>query len=232
MPQGRGGKRPGQGKSRSARIPRRVLLQPGGLPRSASKRLSKHDVQTHPIVRLTDSGIDWGAWPKPGDEVGYGMHPHRGDDCFQAAIATCTQVPIEQVLDLALDRRFAEGEDRDEITRTSWERIDKWARKRGLQLAYSEEVPLPLERWIGVIEWEGNSQFGDMPPEFWRMARETEHGPRDSFLLPFQDHCVVMRHDRLLFDPTSSVALPPNATGSWRFNPSDVNYGVGFIKEK
>jgi hypothetical protein len=60
------------------------------------------------------------------------MSPLETDTCFQASIATATQIPIEQVPDLDLDARLARGEDPNQISRSSWERIDAWARKRGL----------------------------------------------------------------------------------------------------
>lgn len=221
---------PGTGKSR------RILLQPSrgidgfgtSQPNAAvatSESLSRsgaYEANTHPIVRLTAEGIDWGAWPRPGDEIGYAMHPYRGDDCFASAIATCTQVPIEQVPDLRLDRRFESGEDLDEIARSSWERVANWASRRGLTLRFSEELPLQLDRWIGVVHREA---------EGWDQRYEQEMRSGDSVTLPFQDHCLVMAWDRLHFDPSCGVRLPRGATGRWCYHPSEITYGIAFIEE-
>ena len=48
-----------------------------------------------PVVALRDGEVAWGTKPAADDEVGYCMDTKRGDDCFQAAIATV----IEEVSD-------------------------------------------------------------------------------------------------------------------------------------
>jgi hypothetical protein len=83
--------------------------------------------EIHPIVCLGKEGPDWGRPPRDGDEIGYGMHPFRTDDCLRAAIATVTQIPIEQVPDLGLDDCVRRGEDPEEISVNSWGRIEDWA---------------------------------------------------------------------------------------------------------
>lgn len=156
----------------------------------------------HPIVRLTDDGVDWGVIPRKGDEVGYGMHPYRSDGCLRAAIATATQVPIEQVPDLRLDDRLDRGEDLDEISRTSWVCIEEWAASRGLVMKFWTEVPAPRERWIGVSKDEEDE-------------------------LPFGDHCLVMCRDRLLFNPNCSV-MPPPGTEVFNATTDSITYGLSF----
>jgi hypothetical protein len=163
-------------------------------------------VNVHPVARLTDDGVDFGVAPKPGDQVAYGMCPHRTDDCLQAAIATATQVPIEQVPDLKLDRRRAEGEDPDEISRSSWERLERWAAKRGLVMRFWLHPPPPAERWIGVVRWRGEE-------------------------MAFGDHCLVMLHDRLLFDPSASTKPQPG-TNNMRFTPNQIDYAITFDRQE
>ena len=34
-------------------------------------------MKVHPIVRLTDDGPDYGSWPRPGDDIGFG-NPTEG----------------------------------------------------------------------------------------------------------------------------------------------------------
>jgi hypothetical protein len=160
----------------------------------------------HPVVRLTEDGIDWGTAPRTGDEIGYAMDPYRLDTCFQAAIATCVQAPIEQVPDLALDRRLDDGEDPVEINRDSWARIDRWATNRGFAMRLHLTVPLQRHRWIGVTVWDGD---------------------RSTARTPFQDHCLVMTDDRVVFDPSCSVRLPAGKR-LLRSDPSQISYGITF----
>jgi hypothetical protein len=195
----------------------RALESPGRrYNRRGSAMKDGASFKTHPIARLTEDGIDYGGRPQPGDEIGYGMDPYRTDDCFQAAIATCTQIPIEQVPDLQLDKRLSEGTSPEEISRASWDRIDWWAVKRRLRLTYFDHVPVPRERWIGVIEYRG-----PVPTE--HHASGGNHG--------FTDHCLVMCHDRLVFDPSCSVRVPAGMR-LLCFDPKDITYGISFDKEE
>jgi hypothetical protein len=193
-------------------IARRVLMQPPQSSDHAAWALENREgmrspVKTYPIVRLTADGPDDGTWPQPGDEVGYGMEPtpKRGDDCLAAAIATALQHPIEQVPDLRLDKRIEAGEDPREVSRSSWERIARWAEGLGLELTFHEQVPADRRRWIGVC------------PD-----------PKGSWMLG--DHCLVMSRDRLVFDPSVSVKRPPGMTVA-RFSPSDIAYGISFDRK-
>lgn len=164
----------------------------------------------HPIVRLTDDGIDWGAPPGPGDEIGYGMHPYRTDDCLRAAIATATQIPIEQVPDLRLDQRLEAGEDPEEIARASWNRLSAWAAVRELTVRFwpKDALPPPRRRWVGVANDEG--QRGQ---------------------LAFGDHCPVMCKERLIFNPDCSVVPPPGSEVATYYTNA-ILYGISFDKEE
>jgi hypothetical protein len=176
---------------------------------------------THPVVRLTENGVDWGVEPQAGDEIGYAMAPHRHDDCFQAAVATVTQVPIEQVPDLALDRRLSEGADAEEISRTAWERFDAWATRRAFALRFWPEVPVDRPRWIGVVESPmGDARYSYTPDGGVVLVEGTN----------FNDHCLVMSHDRLLFDPSCSVRIPPGAR-PFAFTPDQITYGISFEED-
>jgi hypothetical protein len=218
--------------------PRRVLLQrpPQVDERGKRDRWSGHGsfgaweaarerqlrARIHPIVRLTDEGIDWGVQPQPGDEIGYGMHPYRTDDCLQAAIATATQVPIEQVPSLDLHERRERGEDPEEISRSCWERIARWADKRDLVLTFWDQEPPARERWIGVVlaENSGNAY--------------TVEGGRlvlSDVADAFNDHCLVMSYNRLVFDPSCSVRLPPGRDHEAP-DPSMIGYGISFEKKE
>lgn len=152
----------------------------------------RRTVREYPVIRLDE----------PGGEVGYAMDPWQTDNCLSAALATATQIPIEQVPELKLDKRHARGEDPDEVTRSTWARIADWAEKQGLNPLYHEHVPVDLPRWIGVV------------PEFFD----------DN---PYGDHCLVMSYDRLVFDPASSMVAPPGMKVK-QFHPNQIVYGLSF----
>jgi hypothetical protein len=173
------------------------------------RRALKSQMKVHPVVRLTEHGVDWGAAPRPGDEIGYGMEPLRTDDCLQTAIATATQIPIEEVPDLQLDRRLRRGEDVDVISRTSWERIARWASERGLTAMFwaEDELPVPRDRWIGVAVVGAVST------------------------VKFNDHCLVMCHGELVFDPSCSVKVPPGVQRQF-CTLNQITYGISFDKEE
>lgn len=247
MPQGRGaGKRKKNRRRGRAVGSRRVLLRhaeglderggragPVPVPSGASFRLSH--VKAYPVVRLTDEGVDWGVWPQKGDEIGFGMDPYESDDCLRAAIATCTQTPVEQVPDFALERRLQKGESPAEVSRTSWERLHQWAATRRLTLEVSGSVPMEHERWIGVVESANTERFIGLTQDEWREYREetaVRRGAHEFTATPFQDHCLVMRGEDLHFDPACSVRVPPGALYRYEFDPADITYGIAFTRER
>jgi hypothetical protein len=134
------------------------------------------------------------------------MDPFATDNCLAAAIATVTQIPIAQVPELKVDKRLAQGEDPEDVSRTSWERIATWASKRGLRPLFHEQVPVPLRRWIGVVVVQDDCD-------------------------PYGDHCLVMCHDRIIFEPSCTVRPGPGFEVK-RFRPDDITYGLSFQKEK
>jgi hypothetical protein len=195
--------------ARKARSRRVLLDRPSAaLPEDAWvrewRRANARPWREYPIVRLTAEGVNWGVMPEPGDEIGYAMDTYRTDTCMQAATATATQVPIEQVPDPDLDTRFRRGDDIDEINLAAWTRFARWADRRGLKMLLwsQDEVPVPRRRWIGVAETERPE------PEF-------------------VDHCVVMAFDRLIFDPICGVK-PPAGHEIRSFGPADITYGISF----
>lgn len=153
-----------------------------------------------PVVELGDG------------EVGYGMAPYRYDDCFQAAIATATQTPIEQVPDLHLDDRFKEGGIAEEIYRASWETVGRWADAQGLVLTFHRRVPVARRRWVGVVPVASLSTVDPSRPLG-------------------VDHCLVMEHDTLVFDPICTVK-PPIGLRVQHFPPSAIAWGVSFDRKE
>lgn len=106
--------------------------------------------------------------------VGYYADTTRQDDCFRAAIATATQIPIEQVPDLRLHDRLLMGDDPDEINADAWAKIAGWLDGRGLPLVQHEIVPVDRERWIGVCVVVDDEDIG---PTEHKRGTEVEHRP-------------------------------------------------------
>lgn len=117
----------------------------------------------------------------------------RRDDCLAACVSTCLQVPIADVFDPCIDARLEAGETVEEVNRSLWAGLAAWLEARGLRLVVHETVPVPVERWIGIV-------------------------PR---LGPFQDHCVVMTQNEVLFDPVNDTWVP-------KWHPNDISWGLSF----
>lgn len=105
--------------------------------------------------------------------VGYYERGTRTDDCWAAAVATCLQVPLDEVPDPRLDERVQAGEDPDGINRSAWAEFDRWLGEGGLSMTVHRKVPAPRRRWIGIVKFPGL----------------------------FMAHCLVMSRDEVLFDP-------------------------------
>jgi hypothetical protein len=109
--------------------------------------------------------------------VGHYTRPNRADDCFAAALATCLQVPLDEVPDPNIDVRLAAGDSPDVIEADTWDTLEWWLGKRGLRLVAHCSPAFELNRWIGVVQ----------------------HPQR------FQSHRIVMRCREVLFDPVNSA---------------------------
>lgn len=112
--------------------------------------------------------------------VGYNVRVPRRDDCWAAAVATTLQVPIDEVPDPRVDERRRGGESFDEISRSAWRELERWLARRRLRTITHRTVPAGRRRWIGVVPLRGQ----------------------------FNDHCLVMRGDDVLFDPSMDFPIP------------------------
>ena len=86
-----------------------------------------------------------------------------------------------------------------------WKQVDAWLSRRGLRMVVHRKVPARKRRWIGVIHHPG----------------------------AFQGHCIVMCHDRFLFDPLSfmdEIRSPGQLPRARRYKPEDITYGVSFAR--
>lgn len=123
--------------------------------------------------------------------LGWAVRDNRADDCFTAAVATCLQVPIEEIPDPAIDSRLAAGETIEEIDTAARDQFERWLASRDLEMVLHRNVPARRLRWIGVVPLRG----------------------------AFNDHCLVMSRDALLFDPSGPTDF---------FTADDVRFGLSF----
>jgi hypothetical protein len=130
--------------------------------------------------------------------TGYYIRLPRTDDCWAAAIATCLQVPIEEVPDPRLDEKVNAGEDPEEVNRSAWEDMHSWLEERGLRMVIHRKS-FPRGRWVGVTRAMSTKPAG------W-----------------FASHCLVMVGNALLFDPK------PHLSFFQMFEVADIRWGFSF----
>jgi hypothetical protein len=146
----------------------------------------------------------------------------RPDDCFLAALATVTQISIEQLPDPNLDRLFDAGGDPDEMSRDYWARLDRSQGTRGLTLRFHQDtLPLDRERWIGVcVASEAQIAHSMRALSSGPYTTTFRNGARE-----FADHSLVMAFDAIHFDPAATLPAPPHHR-SRPYRASDVTYGI------
>jgi hypothetical protein len=126
--------------------------------------------------------------------VGWFIRLPRLDQCWQAAVATCLQVPLDDVPDARLDARQMEGESVERIDSSAKREFEAWLARRGLQMVEHRTPPWQHPRWIGIVPDVGH----------------------------FNDHCMLMCGDRVLFDPCD-LGYP-----FVKYTASDVDSGITF----
>lgn len=167
----------------------RRMLAGGALPSDVAVELLARDRETqlrqammvhqlppggvHRFAREIQREYARTAVALPDGTVGYFERGTRTDDCFTACLATCLQVPIDEVPDPRIDERLSGGEAPEEIARSAWDGLARWLASRGLRIVMHESAPVELPRWIGTVEFPGH----------------------------FNDHSVVMSGGEILFDP-------------------------------
>jgi hypothetical protein len=141
----------------------------------------------------------------PDGTLGYPVRAPRSDDCMAAALATCLQVPIDEVPDPRLDERLEAGEPVDEINESASQELLNWLADRGLERVLHSTMPVAQKRWIGIVPMPGT----------------------------FNNHCLVMAGNDLLFDP-----VDPRQSGEMNgrrlraFGADDVRYGFSFAPSR
>jgi hypothetical protein len=114
------------------------------------------------------------------DDGTTGYYARRHDDCWTAAVATALQIPIGELPDPRLDYRLEDGESPEDINRSAWQEFGQFLDSRGLHMSMHRNVPVPMDRWVGVVELPGD----------------------------FCSHSLVMDRGDVIFDPSFDMFRP------------------------
>ena len=125
-----------------------------------------------------------------------GYLQRRTDDCLQAALASCLQIPPHLVPDLHMEQQPASGTDPEEMERGIREKMDHWLDRRGYTIAYHPSALTSERRWIGVVKAD------DM----------------------YSDHCLLMTGRDCLFDPAN--LMPSRNQPATSYDTSDIDYAI------
>lgn len=96
--------------------------------------------------------------------IGFGSDPARTDDCLRPAIATLTQIAVEEGPDPRLDQRLLVGEHYGDVNREAWGGLIRWAESRGLRINLHETVPLKRD---GGSAWSRSARRAISLPTAW-----------------------------------------------------------------
>jgi hypothetical protein len=144
----------------------RVALEALNTPRESQTRAQRLIIDT-----LQAGGPPPPTSRLPDRSTGYAMR--RTDDCLQAAVATCLEIPMSDVPDSHIDDMLARGASVAAVDRAAWEQLTAWLASRGLAPVEHDKPPTHLKRWIGIVP-----------------AAQA-----------FQSHSLVMAGTKILFDP-------------------------------
>ena len=128
-----------------------------------------------------------------------GYVQRRADDCLQAAIASCLQVPMHQVPDLQINRQLAAGTDPEELDRAIRETMGRWLAVQGVRFVLHAGSLPTSGRWIGV-------------------ARGPSLDDRAA-----ADHCLLMVGRDCLLETSRPVG---DLDRELRLGYEDVDYGI------
>jgi hypothetical protein len=151
-----------------------------------------------PIGGSPAGGVGSGYYARRLRDGSLGYVQRRADDCLQAAIASCLQIPMHQVPDLQIHRQLDAGKDPEELAREIDEAMDRWLAEQGVQ-AIVHAAHLPTKgRWIGVV----------------RGPQRVEFAP---------DHCLLMSGRDCLMETSQPVGALNSTQG---LGYEDVDYGI------
>jgi hypothetical protein len=184
------------------------LRPPAGRPTEQSSGLTGSALRA--AIEAYDAGMraafDQHSQPKllQDGTTGWPARVPREDDCFNSAIATTLQVPIARLPDPRIDQRLQAGETPEDVNRLVWSQLDQWLTDRGLRIVVHRKMPVARRRWIGIV-------------------------PMPGF---FRDHCLVMAHDRVIFDPIWHATEDGTIDGRRlrKFSAEEVTVGLSFAR--
>ncbi|HWF31181.1 MAG TPA: hypothetical protein VG188_01345 [Solirubrobacteraceae bacterium] len=151
-----------------------------------------------PIGGSTDKGSRAGYYAMRLRDGSLGYVQRRADDCLQAAIASCLQIPMHQVPDLQVNRQLDAGKEAEEINRGVDELMARWLASQGVQLVvHSGHLPT-MGRWIGVVRGPVREEFAN-------------------------DHCLLMSGRECLLETSKPIGALDRTV---RLGFEDVDYGI------
>jgi len=151
-----------------------------------------------PINGSVPAGMRAGYYAMRLRDGSLGYVQRRADDCFQAAIASCLQIPMHQVPDVQINRQLDAGKEPEEINRQVDETMSRWLAGQGVQLTlHSGRLPT-AGRWIGVVRGPEREEFAN-------------------------DHCLVMQGRDCLLETSKPYGDLDLAV---HFGYEDVDYGI------
>jgi hypothetical protein len=149
-----------------------------------------------PVNGSTNRGLKMGYFMTPLRDGTHGYFQRRTDDCLQAAVSSCSQIPPHRVPDLHIDQLLLAGKEPEEIMRIIGEKMTVFMGKHGVTIRVHPSPPTS-GRWIGVVPAGG----------------------------VFFDHCLLMNGRDCLFD-TASLLPPGKDQAVSERDPADIEYGI------
>jgi len=154
-------------------LPELRMAQKGTCSDGHRQLCVQDDLRPVPVRGRRELGERLGYYERRLVDGSLGYFMRRADDCLQAAIATCLEVPPMIVPDLRVDQNRTAGMDPEEITQASVAAMCRWAEVIGVQIMVHPSPPTSAQRWIGVL-------------------------PRSGL---FNDHCLVLSGRTVVHDP-------------------------------
>lgn len=173
-----------------------------GYPAEARKIRCQAGLHPVPINGSRRKGLQagWFGVHLPDGTVGYLQR--RLDDCVQASLSTLTQIPPHRIPDARIDAQLAAGVDKHAVNRGFWTTLEAWVQQQpGMVLTIhpTGQPPVTHRRWIAVT--------------------------RSADAWGFNDHCLVMDRQDVLFEPHTLLPASKDDTRD-RYDPDTVMYSI------
>jgi hypothetical protein len=153
-----------------------------------------------PVNGSAQRGLKSGYFAARLRDGSLGYLQRRTDDCLQAALASCAQIPAPLVPDFHIEQQLAAGMDPDEVDGVNLEKLRRWMDKYGVTITVHPSSPTSAKRWIGIVTTDN----------------------------AYSDHCLLMNGRDCLFDPAEG--LPPKGQLVSQYDVADIDYGLTIEK--